>query len=382
VAQFIRQWRRFFTFAALLSCLVNILQLIFPFYMFTIYGNIVVSYSKVSLANISVIAFYAILILGGVSFVRSRLLAMAGKNLTLSLRRQILSGMVAGVSRNRARAYRTGLNDLDIVQNYVSSPSIYSLFDAPWSPFYLVLIFLFQPALGVIAASGALVMIGLSVLQDRLTRPSLALANMQARQNQGFVDSFIRNVEVVNGMGMIPAITQRFLEKNRQVIFNQTQASYHAGTIQALIKPLQNVIQVLIYCAGAVYAMLEGMDVGLVVAASIIMGRALVPLMQVTGAWRTTQGAREAYLRLKSFSEFLEKEEPTMTLPDPSGRLQVEGAVFRTGPHVVDPAGVLQPRTGSADGADRAQRCRKDHLVPSGAWDMALFRRPGHAGRQ
>lgn len=325
----------FFTFAALLSCLVNILQLIFPFYMFTIYGNIVVSYSTVSLANISVIAFYAILILGGVSFIRSRLLAMAGKNLTLSLRRQILSGMVTGVSRNRARAYRTGLNDLDIVQNYVSSPSIYSLFDAPWSPFYLVLIFLFQPALGVIAVLGALVMIGLSVLQDRLTRPILALANMQARQNQGFVDSFIRNVEVVNGMGMIPAITQRFLGKNRQVIFNQTQASYHAGTIQALIKPLQNVIQVLIYCAGAVYAMLEGMDVGLVVAASIIMGRALVPLMQVTGAWRTTQGAREAYLRLKSFSEFLEKEETPMTLPDPSGRIQVEGAVFRTGPHVL-----------------------------------------------
>jgi PrtD family type I secretion system ABC transporter len=331
VAEFIKKWKRYFTFAALLSCFVNILQLIFPFYMFTIYRNIVISYSTVSLANITTIAVFAIIILGGFSYVRSRLLAMAGRKMFMDMRHSVIKGMVKGVSRDNIRAYRTGINDLDTLQNYSSSPAIYALFDAPWSPFYLVLIFLFQPALGFIATGGAAVMVGLSVLQEFLIRDSMRTANLKARQNQMFVDSFLRNVEVISGMGMTRAITNRFLEKNSEVILNQTTSSYHAGTIQALIKPLQNVIQVLIYCAGAVFAMTQGMNIGLVVAASIIMGRALGPLMQVMSTWRMTMGARESYQRLKRFSDFLEKQSKPMTLPAPVGHLHADGATYSVG---------------------------------------------------
>ncbi len=331
VARFIKKWKMFLTFAALLSCFVNILQLIFPFYMFTIYSNIVLSYSTISLANITVIAFFAIMVLGGFNYIRSRLLAAAGRKMVLDLRHTLAAGMVKGVSQNSARAFRTGLNDLDTLQNYASSPAVYALFDAPWSPFYLVLIFLFQPVLGAIATLGAGVMIGLSILQEYLIRDSMKTANQKARQNQLFVDSFLRNVEVINGMGMIRAITNRFLAKNSQVIFNQTTSSYHAGTIQALIKPLQNVIQVLIYCAGAFFAMTQGMNIGLVVAASIIMGRGLAPLMQVMSTWRMTLGAREAYQRLKAFSAFLEQQADAMPLPEPTGRLTADGATYRVG---------------------------------------------------
>jgi PrtD family type I secretion system ABC transporter len=335
VARFIDRWKWFFTFAALLSCFVNILQLIFPFYMFSIYSNIIISYSTISLANITAVAFFAIMALGGFNFLRSRLLAMAGKKMFLEQRQAICAGMVRGVSRNSTQAYRTGLNDLDTLQSYASSPALYALFDAPWSPFYLILIFLFQPALGLIATLGAAVMVGLSVLQEFLIRESMTTANRKARQNQRFVDSFMRNVEVINGMGMIRAITDRFLEKNSEVIFNQTTSSYHAGTIQALIKPLQNVIQVLIYCAGAVFAMTQGMNIGLVVAASIIMGRALAPLMQVMSSWRTTLAAREAYQRLKAFSDFLEQQPEHMPLPEPRGRIRAENATQRIGEKVL-----------------------------------------------
>lgn len=329
MALFIKKWKRYLTYAALLSCFVNILQLIFPFYMFTIYRNIVISYSKVSLANITTIAVFAIMVLGGFNYIRSRLLGVAGRKMFLDLRKSVGAGMVKAVSQNSARAYRNGLNDLDTLQNYSSSQAIYALFDAPWSPFYLVLIFLFQPTLGFIATGGAAIMVGLSVLQERLIRGRMQKANLKARQNQMFVDSFLRNVEVISGMGMTPAITDRFLDKNSEVIFNQTQSSYHAGTIQALIKPLQNVIQVLIYCAGAVFAMTEGMNIGLVVAASIIMGRALGPLMQLMSSWRMTQGAREAYQRLKTFTDFLERQTTPMTLPAPAGHLHAEAATFR-----------------------------------------------------
>lgn len=328
---FLKKWKNLFTFAALLSCFVNILQLIFPFYMFTIYGNIVISYSMISLANITAVAFFAVMILCGFIYLRSRLLAMAGKSLVMHLRKDLFSGMIRASVLNRQRAYQSGLNDLDTLQRYTSAPAVYSLFDAPWSPFYLALIFLFQPGLGLIAAGGAVVMIVLSVLQEKLVRGGMNRAVQASNRNRRFVNSFLRNVEVINGMGMINAITDRFVRQNREVISNQTRSSCYAGTIQAVIKPLQNVIQVLIYCAGAVYAMTEGMDVGLMVASSIIMGRALSPLMQVMGAWRQTYGAWEAYRRLKRFSLFLDQNASPMPLPAPRGDIKLSGAFCRAG---------------------------------------------------
>ncbi|MCG8638768.1 MAG: type I secretion system permease/ATPase [Desulfobacterales bacterium] len=328
---FFKKWKKYFTFAALLSCFVNILQLTFPFYMFTIYNNVVISYSKFSLLNITGAAFFAVTILGLFTYLRAGLLARAGKEMNLELRRGIYSVMVKASALEQNNRYQGGLNDLKIMQDYFSSPSIYSLFDAPWAPFYLCLIYLFHPVLGIIATSGVVLMLLLSVLQEVLVRKSMEDANKVNVLNQRFVDSFIRNSDVINGMGMISTISDRFVLINNQVIKNQTKSSYYAGAIQAVIKPMQNLIQVLIYCFGAYYAMLEGFDVGLMVASSIIMGRGLAPLMQVMSSWRTTTRARASYNRLKRFSTIFDRQSQAkpMPLPAPEGNINVVGAVFR-----------------------------------------------------
>lgn len=331
MGKFLKKWKIYFTFAALLSCFVNILQLTFPFYMFTIYRNVIISYSEYSLANITVAAFFALIILGFFIYLRSRLLATAGRDLNLSLRNTVYKGMLQGYVVSRERSYQQGLSDLETVKNYFSNTAVYSLFDAPWAPFYLLLIYTFHPVLGLIATSGAVLMIGLSVLQEYLIRNSMKQANIINSRNQRFVDSFLRNAEVINGMGMIPAISDRFEQGNNEVIMNQTKSSQYAGAIQSIIKPMQNVIQVLIYCSGAYYAMAEGFSVGLMVAASIIMGRGLTPLMQVMASWRFTIQARDAYQRLNRFATFLEQEQEHMSLPEPQGNLNVVGASFRIG---------------------------------------------------
>jgi ATP-binding cassette, subfamily C, type I secretion system permease/ATPase len=328
---FLKKWKKYFTFAALLSCFVNILQLTFPFYMFTIYNTIVQSYSSVALANITFAAFFAVLVLGLFTYLRSRLLATAANDLTFGLRQKVYSGMVKGCVLDNKRAYQGGMSDLEVMRNIFSSPAIYALFDAPWAPLYLALIYLFHPVLGIIATGGAVVMVGLSGLQEILIRKSMKDANMLNYQSHRFVNSFMRNAEVINGMGMVKAISDRFVLGNDRVMENQTRSSNYAGTIQSMIKPLQNVIQVLIYCSGAFYAMTEGFDVGLMVAASIIMGRGLGPLMQVMGAWRMITQARESYERLKGFSAMVEQQEKKMPLPPPKGNLEVAGAVFRIG---------------------------------------------------
>ena len=339
MGKFLKKWKIYFTFAALLSCFVNILQLTFPFYMFTIYRNVIISYSGQSLVNITVMAFFALITLGFFIYLRSRLLATAGRDLNLSLRDKVYKGTLRGYVISQQKAYQQGMSDLEIIKNYFSNNAIYSLFDAPWAPFYLLLIYMFHPVLGFIATAGAVLMIGLSVLQEYLVRDSMRQANMINNQNQRFVDSFLRNAEVINGMGMIPAISDRFEQDNNKVIMHQTKSSQYAGAIQSVIKPMQNVIQVLIYCFGAYYAMSEGFSVGLMVAASIIMGRGLAPLMQVMASWRFTVQVKDAYLRLNKFTLFLEqeqeREEARMALPEPVGNLNITGASFKIDTHLL-----------------------------------------------
>ena len=329
--RFINHWKAYFTFAAVLSCFVNILQLTFPFYMFVIYGNVCISGSMSSLKTFTAAAAYALVMLFLFNYLRSRLLAKAGNDLNLRFRNRIYAGMLTVHADIQKQMSYQVLNDLGTVKGYFSTPGLHALFDAPWAPLYLALIFLFHPVLGIIATVGALVMVGLSVLQELLVRDSMRAANIGNNKNQRFIDSFIRNAEVVNGMGMIQAISDRWERGNREVIKKQTVSSRYAGGIQAVIKPLQTFLQVVIYFVGARYALTQGFDVGLMVAGSIIMGRAMAPLMQVMSTWKITLQAREAYQRLDDFMTFLDQQGEQMPLPPPRGQVTVEQASLAIG---------------------------------------------------
>jgi PrtD family type I secretion system ABC transporter len=374
--RFIDDWKRHFTFAALLSCFVNILQLTFPFYMFVIYGNVCVSNSMNSLETFTVAAVYALIVLGFFNYIRSRLLATAGNDLNTRFRNKVYAGMLSNHAGIQKQASLQVLNDLGTVRNFFTNPGIYALFDAPWAPLYLALIFLFHPILGAIATAGALMMLGLSILQEFLVRDSMKNANIKNSKNQRFIDSFLRNAEVVNGMGMIGAITDRWEKGNREVIMNQTVSSQYAGLIQSIIKPLQTLLQVVIYFFGAYYALTQGFDVGLMVAGSIIMGRAMAPMMQVMGTWKATIQARESYKRLSSFVTYLENHPDQMALPAPRGNMNLDQVSLRIGERFLlqgvsfkldcgDFMGIIGP-----NGAGKSTLCR----VLLGLW-------PAMAGR-
>lgn len=324
--QFIDDWKKHFTFAALLSCFVNILQLTFPFYMFVIYGNVCISNSTSSLITFTVAASYALIVLALLNYIRSRLLATAGNDLNSKFRDRIYAGMLNNHIGTQKQMSSQVLNDLGTVKTFFTNPAIYALFDAPWAPLYLALIFLFHPILGFIATAGALIMLSLNVLQEFLVRESMKQANLKNIKNQKFIDTFLRNAEVVNGMGMIQAITDRWEKGHKHVISNQTISSQHAGLIQSIIKPLQTLLQVVIYFAGAYYALTQGFDVGLMVAASIIMGRAMAPLMQIMSTWKFTLQARESYKRLNTYIAFLDQGPLKMALPPPRGAIKMDKA--------------------------------------------------------
>jgi len=333
--EFLHKWKNYFVYAAVLSCLINILQLTFPFYMFTIYQNILMSYSHVALYTVTFAALYALMVFGLFSFLRSRLLQRAGTDLNESLRDQVFTSMLQSYSGPQKKSYRQGLGDLDTLRNYFANNGLYSLFDAPWAPLYLLLIFFFHPLLGAVATIGAVIMFSLGVLQELLIRNRMSRANVNNQANQRFIDAVLRNAESVNCMGMLGGVASRWRQTNQQILADQTQASRHAGLIQSMIKPLQIVLQVLIYGFGAYLAIMQGLSPGLMIAGAIIMGRALAPLMQVMGTWKLTLQAKEAYKRLDAFCTAQERQPKKMDLPAPKGDLRAEQAVFALGRQVL-----------------------------------------------
>jgi PrtD family type I secretion system ABC transporter len=326
--EFLRKWKKYFVCAGVLSCLINFLQLTFSFYMFSIYGAIVTSYSETSLYTITVVALYALVHLAVFSNLRAKLLRTAGSDLDTSLSERVLDGMIRGSSGPIKRSYQQGCSDISLLRNYFNNQGIYALFDAPFAPFYLLLIYFFHPGLGLLATCGAVLAVSMNVLQDRLTRKRIVAANVDNNKNRRFVDTMIRNAEVVNAMGMAGNIYNRFEQTNRSVIVNQTVASRFAGMTQSGLKVIQTSMNVLIYGLGAYYVLTEGFDPGIMIAASVIMGQAISPLMRAVQSAKSTVQAREAYKRVHGFCAFLDARPEKMSLPIPRGRIVAEHLFF------------------------------------------------------
>ncbi len=328
---FLKKWKKYFVFVALLSCFINILQLTFAFYMFTIYRNIVASHHEPSLYTITVIAIYALVSLGFFNYLRTRLLNTAGVDLDRSMGSSVFRHVIRMFSVPASNRYTQGIGDLSTVRNYFNNPGLYALFDAPWAPLYLLLIYFFHPVLGLVATAGAVVIFILSLLQDRLTRSRLGRANANNSRNQRMVDTALRNAETINAMGMASDISGRWERANEAVIEDQTIASRYAGALQSMTRPVQIMMQVLIYGIGAYYAITATFDVGLMVASAIIMGQALGPIMRAMGAWRFTVQAGAAYARLNRFLGFISRQPEKMTLPPPEGRIESRNLMLKIG---------------------------------------------------
>jgi PrtD family type I secretion system ABC transporter len=326
--EFLRKWKKYFVCAGVLTCLINFLQLTSSFYMFALYEAIVVNYSESSLYTITIIAVYALVFFVIFTNLRARLLRTAGSDLDKSLSDPVLHGMIKGGSGPVKRTYQQGYSDISVLRNYFNNQGLYALFDVPFAPFYLILIYFLHPALGVLATCGTALAVVMSLLQDRLTRKKIVTANVDNNKNRRFVDTMLRNAEVVNAMGMAGNIYDRFEKTNRSVVLNQTVASRFAGMTQSGLKAVQQGTTVLIFGLGAYYTLAGEFNPGSLIVASVIMGRALSPLLLTVRSAKTTVQAGEAYKRLHGFCAFLDARPEKMSLPVPQGRIVAEHLFF------------------------------------------------------
>src|SRR5262245_49002060 len=276
---------------------INLLVLTVSIYMLQVYDRVLPGQSLETLMYLTLIAAGALAAMAALEVMRSRILVRLGIWIDRSLSATLFGRGLENTLRGLP--YRTeALRDLATLRAYLGGAGIMALFDAPWMPIFLIFIFLLHPILGLLALAGAVVLISLALTNNALTAQNLKQANSASTKGYQGAEAAFRNAEVIDGMGMAPALMRRWHANNADVLRLQTLASDTAGMINGCTKSLRMFLQVAVLGLGAWLVLRQELTAGCMVAASIIMSRALAPVEQAIASWRQTTSARDAWKRL------------------------------------------------------------------------------------
>jgi PrtD family type I secretion system ABC transporter len=328
--------RRVFYAVGMFSAVVNVLLLVPSIYMLQVYDRVLTSMNVSTLIMLTVIILGLYLLMGALEWVRSMTLVRLGNQLDQQLSPRVFGAAFEEQLRDGKSSPQQPLSDLANLRQFITGSGVFAFFDAPWAPIYIAVIFLFHWQMGVLALVGAVILIGLALANEWLTRHRLAEANKLAIQASGQAQGSLRNAEVVEAMGMLSAVRERWNRLNHKVLALQTEASERAGGISAATKFVRIALQSLILGLGALLVIENEMTAGMMIAGSILMGRALAPVEQLIAVWKGLISAQGAYRRLSELLERHPEQPPRTALPRPKGALQVEGLF-------VTPAGAPAP---------------------------------------
>ncbi len=330
--EFLRSCRYYFGYAFFFSMFVNVLQLTFSIYMLQVYDKVLTSFNLSTLVVITVAAVIALAVLALLSWIRSRLLVRAGIEFDHMLSHDVLERNLqhAGKPADPGQLNEGSLRDVQILRNFLGGNAVFAFFDLPWMPLYFLLIFVLHPILGMVAVAGGLMVLLLGVLTERLTRTRLETATKLNGHSFRITGAALRNAGIVRSLGMVGNVAARWGKVNTTIINLQTRASRSAGLLQAISRSLRMGLQVLIYAVGAYLTIQHESTAGIMIAASIIMGRALAPIDQAMATYKQSLEAKGSYGRLKALLD-TPKPLPAMDLPAPQGELMAENLYFAAG---------------------------------------------------
>lgn len=325
VAVAFRPIRSAFWGVAIVSFVINILMLTGPVFMLQIYDRVLASGSVPTLVVIGSLAIVLYMFYGILEGVRGRILSRLGQRVDARL-----SGIVYKVSNSlpvrlgRKSARLRPVQDLDTIRQFLSGPGPAAIFDIPWLPLYLGIVFLFHPLLGVVGLAGAIIISILIVVNEYMSRGPTEDAAGQSGRRTAAVESGQRNAEVVAAMGMQSTLTARWDAQNTEYLATQRRASDTTGVFGTAIKTIRFILQSAILAVGAWLAIQQEITPGVMIAASIMTSRALAPIEQAVAQWRGFVASRQALRRLREILQISEAEEHKMDLPQPSKGITVE----------------------------------------------------------
>ena len=309
-----------------ISIIVNLLMLTGPLYMLQIYDRVLSSRSTATLLALTVLMIGLYAFMWVFEHIRTRIAARIGSELDEDLSRATFSLWLKqglyGESSKRVQP----LNDLGQIRNFFAGGGPIAIFDLPWIPLYIFVIFLLHWILGIFAVIGTLIIIIAAIANELRTRKPLEDATRKKVQSQDFAARAHRNADAIKAMGMRQSVQERWAKTNAESSQLNLKSTDRSGGYSAFSKSFRMMVQSGILGLGGALALMEVVTPGAMIAASIILGRALSPVQSALGQWRNITLSRQAYRRLKEFFEAVPLDDNRLPLPSPEGRISVEQA--------------------------------------------------------
>jgi ATP-binding cassette subfamily C protein len=312
---------------AIFSVVINLFLLTLPIYLFQISDRVLTSRSLDTLLMLSVVAFGFVAVLSTLDILRRQVLGRLATHMEALLGGAVLASIV-----NNARAGEGGnilaLRSLQQARNFISSPVMLLLIDAPLTPLYLGVIFLIHRDLGFIALASGLLLFAIALLNQRATADPLSRAGLHAGKADTAAEALARNSQVINAMGMLSESIRHWGQEQARALTVQSRALDRNFWISGVSKFVRLLAQITILGWGAFLALNAELTGGMMIAAAIIAGRALQPLEGMIEGWRSFVQARTAYGRVRATVQALQNEKPKLRLPRPEGRVSVERVLY------------------------------------------------------
>lgn len=311
----------------LFSAIINLLMLAPAIYMLQVYDRVLSSGNRMTLLMLTVMVVGAYAFMGLLEGLRSIVLVRLGTRLDMRLNQRVYGAAFETNLKSGRTSAGQALKDLTSLRQFASGTALFALFDAPWFPLYLLVIFLFHPWLGSLALAGALLLIGLAWLNQRLARQPLREAGRLSIQAIQGAEADLRNAEAIEAMGMQGSMYRRWLERHKGFLAYQGLASERTAVVGAWSRSIRLGLQSLMLGLGALLAIAGEITPGMMIAGSILVGRVLSPLDQLIAALKQWTSARQAYDRLSQLLAGTPPRTVGMALPAPQGVLQAERIV-------------------------------------------------------
>ncbi|HJV81182.1 type I secretion system permease/ATPase [Noviherbaspirillum sp.] len=324
IAQALVSFKSAFRTVGVFSAIINLLMLVPSIYMLQVYDRVIASRNDITLLMLTLIMLGAYALMGALEFVRSFVLVRIGAKLDMQLNKRVYTAAFEQNLKRGGGNAGQSLHDLTNIRQFLTGNALFAFFDAPWFPIYLIVIFFFDVWLGVFALCGTAILVVLAYVNEVVSRKPLSEANAMSIASGTLASNNLRNAEVIEAMGMLPNLMTRWFKMHGKFLQLQAEASEKAGIVTATSKFFQVSLQSLVLGLASLLVIDGKMTPGMMVASSILVGRAMSPVQMLIGVWKQWSSTRSAYERL---TQLLETNPPRlggMSLPKPLGSVSVE----------------------------------------------------------
>ena len=320
----LKSMKKVFISLGVYSFFLNILMLAAPFYMLVIYDVVMPSKNMSTLLLITIITLMFFTGIWILDYVRSKLMIYASNKLDLILNKRIFDATFELASKYPNKSNIQPVRDFNSIKSFLGGTAVFAFFDFPWFPIYIAIMFAFSPVYGLYGLGATAIIIFLTWINEKATKEGLEESNSEYRGAINFFENNIRNVEVVQAMGMKENLHRIWMEKYSRYLVTHTKSSTTASFYSNASKSFRMMSTSMMYGLGALLAIMGSISPGMIIAGAVLLGRALQPITQIVATWKSFTNAKIAYKKLNELLIEFPEEKEKLTLPDPQGIIRFE----------------------------------------------------------